>query len=220
MTERPLPEAIRGTWFLLPEEGDVEETLQDDGELVALHLDGTFTRYDVSGGGKEEAETGDYTFDGAFLILRGRNTHTYRVHFESDWYWFLEGKKKSRRLMRGLIEERDVFTADDEERRDMIVPTRTRVECLWSDESDAPLELVYKPKGGEPVRIGWFSVEVEPAADNLWIGVTPLVTNLEPQAWEKIVRQAYLDGHLGKPDDVGSVVVELLGADQRQVFDY
>jgi hypothetical protein len=34
------------------------------------------------------------------------------------------------------------------------------------------------------------------------------------------VRQAYLDRHLGKPDDVGAVVVELLGADERRVFDY
>jgi hypothetical protein len=212
MSERLLPEAIRGSWYLLTKGGSPVEALADEGQLLALHLDGTFVRYTVDKSDKQQKEQGDYTFDGDFLILRGRNTDTFRVHVEADWYWFLEAKKKSRRLFRGLLEPEDFFALSDDEREEIgNKPRRVKVQCRYDEESDAIFDLVFRPKKGDAKRIGCFSVEPDPQNGALWVGLTPLVNNLAAKVWEEVIRKAYLGTHRGKPDDVGRVSLEFLG---------
>ena len=221
MPERLMPEDIRGSWYLLAEDGSPEEALEADGQLVAFGLDGTFTRYDIDGDTKSEHETGDYTFDGQFLILRGKNTDTYRVRVEHDWYWFLEEKKKNRRLYRGLIDEADRIRLPDEQMRELKnVPVRVHVECSFDAEEDAIFDLIYEPTDGEDSRVGCFSVDFDSNSGELWVGLTPLVEGLAPRAWVDVVRRSYLDMHRGKPDDVGLVAVELLDSGKVGRFDY
>jgi hypothetical protein len=214
MSERLLPEAIRGSWYMLAEKGSPEEALAQKGQLLGLHLDGEFVRYEVDASNKKEKERGDYTFDGDFLILRGRNTDTFRVHVEANWYWFLEAKKKSRRLFRGILEADDFFELDEEDRGEISErPTRVKVTCRYDDETDAIFDLVFRPKGGQAKRIGCFSVDPDPENATLWVGLTPLATNLDAEVWEKIIRKAYLNSHLGKPAEIGWVSLEFLGDD-------
>ena len=216
MSERLLPEAIRGSWYLLAIDGSPEEALDDKGQMLALHIDGSFVRYQVDASNKEVKEQGDYTFDGDFLILRGRNTDTFRVHVEADWFWNLEAKKKSRRLIRGILNADDFFELSDEERSELGgSPKRARVVCRYDEEDDAIFDLVYRPKGGDEMRIGCFSVDPDPNTDALWVGVTPVATNLDPAVWEKVIQKAYLDSHLDKPADVGWVNLEIFSAGAR-----
>jgi hypothetical protein len=211
MSERLLPEAIRGSWYLLPEEGSPAEALDDKGQLLALRLDGTFTRYTADATSKEVKEEGDYTFDGDFLILRARNTDTFRVHIKEDWYWFLEAKKKSRRLYRGLIDEGDFVELDAESRREIdMLPMRVSVQCPYDDEEGAVFDLVYQPKEGDKQRIGCFSVDPDPETGALWVGLTALATNLKVETWEKVLRKSYLGMHRGG-EEFGWVALELFG---------
>lgn len=211
MSERLLPEAIRGSWYLLPEEGSLEEALADNGQLVALHIDGTFTRYTADTTSKAVKEEGDYTFDGDFLILRGRNTDTFRVHIEEDWCWFLEAKKKNRRLCRGLIAGDDFIALDEESRREIDrLPMRVSVQSVYDDEEGAIFDLVYQPKEGDKQRVGCFSVDPDPETGALWVGLTALATNLEASTWEKVIRKSYL-GARERNDDLGWVALEIFG---------
>lgn len=211
MSERPLPEAIRGSWYLLPEEGTLEEALDDKGQLVALRVDGTFTRYTADTTSKRVKEEGDYTFDGDFLILRGRNTDTFRVHIEEDWYWFLEAKKKNRRLYRGMIDGDDFIELDDASRREIdMLPMRVSAQCRYEDEEGAIFDLVYQPKEGDAQRVGCFSVDPDRETGSLWVGLTALATNLEASTWEKVIRKSYLAVH-GRDDDLGWVALEIFG---------
>lgn len=221
MIERPLPEAIRGSWYLLPKKGAPREVFdEDEGQLVAMRIDGTFTRYDLVGEAiKEVDDEGDYTFDGDFLILRGSSTETYRVRVEQSWYWFLEGKRKSRRLYRGLFDEGDFFELDDQAREQIArVPMRVNVETPFVDDDDAIFDLVYR---GEEQRrpIGSFSVEFDAEIDALWIGLTPLATNVERSTWQKVIDKAYLQIYPGSPDHVDNVTIELLGTEDAIEFE-
>lgn len=220
MSERPLPEAIRGSWFLLPEKGPPGEVIEDDGNLLALHIDGRFVRYELSAGRKlEVADSGDFTFDGDFLILRGSNTRTYRVRVEKSWYWRLEGKKHNRRLYRGLIEEDEFFEADDHLRNQIArFPMRVQVDAPFADEPDAIFDLIYRVDG-QKQRIGTFSVEVDRELDALWVGVTPLAVNLGSEVWKEIVAESYLTLSPHSPDEIERVTVDLFGTDEHIEFD-
>ncbi len=219
MSERLLPEAIRGSWYLLREPGTPAEALADKAQLLSFRLDGSFTRYNLDGATKEEAEEGDYTFDGDFLIVRGRNTDTFRVDVRSDWFWFLEAKKKSRRLYRGVLEESDFFELDDEACKEIrMLPMRVGVDFAFDDDRDAIFDLVYDPKDGQPARIGCFSVDRDPHTDALWVGLTPLAQNLSAEVWEKVIRQSYLKTHPTAPP-AGWVSLELLGSGTVREFE-
>ncbi len=196
MADRPLPEAIRGSWYLLPEEGSPAEALEDDGKLIALRLDGSFSRYALDGARKELEEEGDYTFDGDFLILRARNTETFRVHIEASWHWFLEGKKKSRRLYRGLFDGDERFELSAEERGHINKkPKRVRAKTPFEDETDAIFELIYRNEDNDSRRVGFFSTDTDTNTGALWVGVTPIATNLKAATWEKVIQKAYVDAH-------------------------
>lgn len=71
MQDSLLPEAIRGSWYLLADDGKaLDEAIEKKGQLLALHITGSFQLYDLEVAGdvttKEEKDEGDYTFDGDF----------------------------------------------------------------------------------------------------------------------------------------------------------
>lgn len=211
MSSKLLPEAIRGSWYFFPEEGAPEDILQEGGQLITFGLDGNFARYDLSQGHKTEAESGDYTFDGDFLILRARNTDTYRVHVERDWYWFLEGKKTSRRLFRGLIGDDDDIVLSDEQRRKIAAaPMRASVETGFSEDDDAIFDLCFKDADNNTHRIGCFCAQHDEDG-SAWVGLTALAQGLQQSTWEAIIQKSYLGRHLDAHSDVDDLHVELLG---------
>lgn len=115
MHDNLLPEAIRGSWYLLADDNKpLAEAIEKKGQLLALRLTGKFSLYDLTqeddGTEKVVKDAGDYTFDGDFLILRGRNTETYRVRIKSAWQWNLEAKKKTRKLLRGNLVPSDLMS--------------------------------------------------------------------------------------------------------------
>lgn len=220
MTERLLPEAIRGSWYLLRPNGTAVEALEDKAQLLALRIDGSFSRYTLDGAKRELKEEGDYTFDGDFLIVRGRNTDTFRVTPETPWRWHLEAKKKSRRLFRGVLDERDFVELDDEARKEVrMLPMRVRVDTPFADDQDAIFELTYAPKEGSEQRIGCFSVDREPNSEALWVGLTPVAQNVSAETWEKVIRNAYLKSYRDAADDVGWVSLEIVGTGAVREFD-
>lgn len=222
-SSRPLPEAVRGSWYLaspsfFDDQADDPSSLPD--QLLAFAVNGTYVRYDLSPRGRKEKESGDYSFDGNFLILRGRRTHTYRVQRPAFWKWELEGKRKSHLLVRGF----DLgTTADldlgDEQRRDLaLLPVRARVETDRPGDH-AIHRLLYEQEGESPRLLATFSVE--PAPDgHLWIGLAPFVDGIEPRTWERILRESYLGLFRGKPTDIKDVIVHLLADDQTFEFTY
>jgi hypothetical protein len=218
------PEAIRGSWYLLADDATPPATaLKGGAQLLAFQLDGRFKRYEIAvpgtKDGKVEKETGDYTFDGDFLILRGRNTETFRVSIEQDWLWFLEAKKKSRRLIRGELTASDFFEFDADGRREIdALPMRARVESVFFDDTDAIFNLVFSPGEGDSRRIGCFSVDPDPQNQDLWVGLIPIAQNLGDDTWEKIIRQSYIGLYRKNPTDIGRVLIEIMGpADSRSV---
>jgi len=196
MQESLLPEAIRGSWYLLADDDKpIGEAIEKKGQLLALRLSGTFCCYDLAredgGIAKVEKDSGDYTFDGDFLILRGRNTETYRVRIGKDWRWSLETKKKRSKLVRGQMTASDFFELDAHERAEIAtLAHRVQVETPFSDSDDAIFELVYSPSSERRLRLGYFSVDLDAANGELWLGLTPLVTNLSADTWQKIIAHA------------------------------
>ena len=218
MAERPLPEAIRGNWYFLPARLDPKEQPDKPLQAYGFRLDGTFTRWVVKDDAWTEKEQGEYTFDGAFLILRGRNTDTYRVRTESSWRWVLGGKKEDWALVRGRVSPEDFVALSEEDAKEIrILPIRVSVEPRYQGE-EVLLELVYRKEDAAPRPIASFFIERGDDA-NLWIGLTPFVSGVEPRTWERIVRESYLDLHAGKPD-VGVVTVRLLDSGDSRVFNY
>ena len=217
MAERPPPESIRGSWYYLNGDVDPHELGDKPPQVLRFNLDGTFIRYIAKKDGWMEKERGDYTFDGAFLIIRGRNTDTFRVRPKAFWRWNLEGKKESKALVRGLLSDDDFSELSDEDRKEIrILPIRVGIQTP-TDNPDAVHELVYRGENGEQL-IGTFFVERE--GQKLWVGLTPCVDGIEEKTWERIVHESYLDIFRGKPKDIKVVTVRFLHTDDSRVFAY
>lgn len=209
---RPLPEAVRGCWYFLPPDFDLEEGMDQPHEMVVFQRDGTFERFEVDGDERERAEQGDYTFDGDFLIVRARKTNTYRVHRLAFWRWQLEAKKKERLLVRGIAAGDERRRLPDEELRDIqLLPLKARVETDF-DGPKAIHRFVYT--AGESDRRVLASFSIEDGDTARWVGLTPLVRGIEPKLWGRLVREAYLDAYLDGDHDVDAVDLHLLDTDK------
>lgn len=220
-TSRPLPEAVRGCWYYLSEPLDAEDG-DDPHQVVSFGVDGSFVRYERKKKSQKKAETGDYTFDGNFLILRGRRTHTFRVHRPAFWRWRLEGKKKNRILLRGLCssdEQREKLPS--EERRDIgLLPLRARVESDFEgDNHDTIHRLIYEHGAQDRRLLATFCAE-RPEKHHLWVGLTPFVRGVKPKTWQRIVRESYLGLFLGEPNDVSAVTVHFFDSHESVDFEY
>ena len=204
MKDLPLPEDIRGAWYYLSDEGSPGEALEDSGEILSLRLDHSFNRWSVASDELEHQEEGDYTFDGSFLILRGRNTETYRVDASDELMWFLEGKKKSRRLFRTLGTEEDARELVEDELKSLkVVPSRARCEApIWGNESPI-IDVVYKD-----LTLGTLGVEIN--GSELWAAVTTLAPNIPASTWAGIVRESYLERFHPSPKGIHDVTVEMV----------
>lgn len=219
MSSRFLPEAIRGVWFYVPEDFDLERGHERTRQQLAFRIDGSFTRYQIKNDSRRAIETGDYTFDGNFLILRGRNTDTFRVRQSGYWRWELEGKKKEQHLLRALIDLDAPHELSAAAARDIrILPLRVQIQGRDKGD-DAIFEAIYKPAEGEARLVATFFVEEHPGQKR-WVGITPLVHGIEPATWERIIADSFLDLYLGKPDDVGVVTLRLLDSGESRVFNY
>lgn len=217
MAQRPPPESIRGSWYYLPESANPRKLGEKPPQVLRFRLDGSFTRYIAREDAWSEKERGDYTFDGAFLIIRGRNTDTFRVRPDSFWRWRLEGKKQEQVLLRGLVASDDFVTLPPEDQKEIrILPIRVGIVAP-SDTDDVIYDLVYK-KDDEPQLVGSFFVERE--GPKIWVGVSRYADGIEERTWERIIRESYLDIFRGKPSDVSVVTVRLLDSGESRVFNY
>jgi hypothetical protein len=212
---RPLPEAVRGGWYFFPGDGDINK-LRKKGDLQVLSfaVDGTYRRYKLKAKSRKLSESGEYTFDGNFLILRGRRTLTFRVRRPTFWRWQLEDKKKSYTLVRALTDDDRRPTLADEQRRDIrLLPLRARIETDHEGE-DAIHRIVYEANGGPRQLLATFFVEAD--EDQHLVGLTPLVEGVEPRTWERIIRESYVDLFLGAPEDLADVTLLVLNGDKPQ----
>lgn len=217
MAERPPPESIRGSWYYLPGSLDPHNLGDKPPQVLRFRLDGTFTRYIARDDGWLEKEKGDYTFDGAFLIVRGRNTDTFRVRTEHFWRWSLEGKKEEQVLLRGLVTEEDFVKLGAEDQKEIrILPIRVSVRAR-TDTDDAVFDLLYKSDTVELLVASFF---VERDGAKVWVGVSPFVEGIEAKTWERIIRESYLDIFRGKPREVQVVTVRMLESGESRVFNY
>ena len=229
--DQPLPEAIRGAWYLLKEaeapEG--EEPLPKTFQQLDLRIDGGFTRFLIKGGRRKEQEQGDYTFDGNFLILRGRNTDTYRVRPERWWDWSLEDKKERWRLRRALLDpKRDFGRLDPDDARDIrLLPLRVQIEDRFGDDRTsnglppAPHthRLIYRGEddsSGAPRVVGTPCGQLAAGGPRLWVGLGRSTESLDDKTWQRIVEEVYLLEVLQGPGTIETVEVELLDADDRR----
>lgn len=217
MPERPLPEAIRGSWYFLPESTDPKNPGDKAILVYQFRLDGSFSAFTLKKEKWSEKDSGDYTFDGAFLIIRGRNTDTFRVRVETFWRWHLEEKKKDYVLLRNLITEDDFVELDPAvAKRIRLAPTRVTVQKS-GDSEEAIQNLVYTA-GDEDILVG--SAFIERNDQDIWIGLTPVVSGLEKKTWEGIIRESFLDVHLDEPDDVRVVTIRFFDDNESVVFNY
>ena len=217
MAERLPPEAIRGSWYWVPEKLDPKKPGDKPLQIVRFRLDGTFSRYLCRERAWEEKEHGDYTFDGSFLILRGRATDTFRVKTDEYWRWVLEGNKDFTYLLRGLVSVDDFRPMTEEDQKEVkLLPIRAVIKSSV-DHDEAIFDVVFEHEG-KSHPIGSFFVERE--GSRLWVGVTPFVEELDLKVWERIVRESYLDMFLNKPDNVGVVTVRLLDGQESRIFNY
>jgi len=218
MTEKLLPESIRGGWYFVPATEDVGEVVDEQGEILVFHLDRTFVRFEIEEDARREAERGEYTFDGQFLIVRGSSTDTYRVDAESEWRWHLEGKKDDKLLLRGLIDR--VETVDlPGERRDEIerMPMRVFVRSIFDGAQAGEICMLIHEADDEEIAIGALYAEA-PEDGEMWIGVTPFVEGLNIEIWERIVRESYLDIHRDDLEEVARIEAHFFGPDRNLDF--
>lgn len=218
-SSRSLPEAVRGCWYFVEKGAELARGLEGGYQIYSLGVDGSFVRYQVKGGRRKTAGTGDYTFDGNFLILRGRQTETYRVKREAFWRWGLEGTRKDYYLLRAMVEEGALPRMEEEDLRNLrILPLRAEIREDFKGE-DNIYRAVYLRESGEEVLLGTFFVEKHPEEKH-WVGVTPLVEGIEVGTWERIIKDSFLDMFKGKPEEVGVVTVRLLDTEESRVFNY
>ena len=214
-----LPEAIRGGWYLVSSEADLDEGLDEEAEILVFRLEGTFTRYEIEEEERRESERGDYTFDGQFLILRGSNTETYRVEPQAAWRWSLEGKKNDYLLLRGPTGQ----TAETDlsaERAEAIdrMPMRVLVRSVFDGDQAGEVSMLLHESDDETVELGALFAE-PPESGEMWIGLTPLVEGLSSETWKKVVGESYLEIYRDDVDGVARVTLHLFGRDEDVVIE-
>ena len=218
MAERPLPETIRGSWYYYAASQNPMEP-GDRGNLIyRFRLDGSFGLYAVRDGNWIDKEKGDYTFDGQFLIIRGRNTDTFRVKPYAFWKWGLEGKKEEHILSRARATEDNVSLTPEQQKEIRILPIRVSVRSA-ADSTDGIYELVYSAHETE-IIVGGLFVEYDHEEGRMWIGLSEFTEDLEAKTWERIIRESFLDLHMGKPNDVNVVTLRTLHNNESVVFNY
>lgn len=219
MSQRPLPESIRGSWYYLPESG-----LKSIGEklppIYIFQLDGRFSLMNARDGELIEKDRGTYTFDGNFLIIRGRNTDTYRVRVRDWWRWNLEGKKEDQVLVRGLFPPDERVQLLEEEKKEIrILPIRVVVDEPATGTGSIH-RLVYRPASGEPRLVGSFFAEFEEQEGKVWIGISPATDDINIELWERIIKESYLDIYRAKSQDIRVVTLRFLDSNESRVFRY
>lgn len=209
-----LPEAVRGSWYRVDPSSDPTAGDGPEHQVVCFGADGSFRRFEPGSGSRKCVKNGDYTFDGNFLIVRGRRSQTYRVRRPTFWRWELEGKKNQFHLYRGFVDGDELKPVDDDVVRQVrLLPLRVRVEAAFDD--DAIRHLVYRPEEGPGRMLANISVQQFDDRPS-WIGIAPLVTGVDADGWEEIVRQSYLGtGPEGLDTDQG-VVLQLFDSGQTR----
>ena len=191
MTTQIYPEIIRGVWFCLKDGAEFQEAWQKQSfDIYLFWVNGEFIRMTLKDGNKREVETGQYTFDGNFLITRGRSTETFRVELEQTTHWRLQSKKHDLHFVRQLTQP---VALDEADARDLrILPIRAGVEpvhkhlprCFW---------LTYGTRDNQTTRLAMISTDEE-QAEHGWVGATRLVEGLDPNAWSRLISEAFLSG--------------------------
>ena len=217
MAERPLPENIRGSWYFVSEK---RASNRDAEPLVfQFRLDGSFSLFTLRSGTRIEKERGEYTFDGNFLILRGRTTETYRVRTQTHWRWTLEGKKEAHQLVRGMISDDDLVDLSAAESKEIrILPIRVAVV-----EENSVADVIYElgfESAEHDRRLPVASLFAEFDGHQMWVGLTTYVTGIEVRTWERIIQDSFLDFHLNKPSEIRVVTIRFYGTDEVRVFNY
>jgi hypothetical protein len=219
MAERPLPENIRGSWYFVSLKEASRDPENPPFQVFQFTLDGRFSIFAIRNGARLEKEKGEYTFDGNFLILRGRTTETYRVRAETYWRWALEGKKEAYHLSRGLVSEADLIELSEQESKEVrILPIRVSV-VPEASIPDVIYELGFEStEHGRRLSVANFFTEV--VEHRMWIGLTPYVQGIDPRTWERIIQDSFLDFFLNKPEGIRVVTVRFFGSDEVRVFNY
>ena len=216
------PEAIRGLWFMVKDgAGMAQDVAKLSVELYVFHINGQFQRVLLREGARREHEGGHYTFDGGFLITRGRTTETYRVIIEGPTHWLLDGKKGMVSLCRGLLDEDDQPLAspalDGPAQRELrILPARVRFERFAQQDQLSAWRILYDRDGKsspEATWLGTLSTDMDDA-DTLWCGITPHVAGLEARVWRRFVTEAYLPTH--HPGPLKHVITHFLDSGERE----
>ena len=183
MSERLWPEAICGAWFMGQPEGLEQAWREGVCDLYLFRVDGTFTRWGRRKGYVRETERGEYTFDGDFLITRGRNTETYRVDVKERGDWTLEDKKGTSRMVRLLGAKAEL--PEDAARDLRILPVRMAFAPLI-EEAPEVLRASYT-RGGEEYALGL--VTLERRGERGWAGVAAMESTLERETWKRALAE-------------------------------
>ena len=204
MTERPYPEAIRGCWYLLGAEQLPEQARRAGTyEIYTFHIDGTYAQWAYRGGQLKQSGRGDYTFDGDFLITRGRVTETYRVTMKAHDLWEIEAKKGPRALTRTLNRAR--VQMNEAQIKDLrILPLKARGEAMIS-HALSPLEVIYE---GE--RIALVSIDRWTAQKVCWLGYYALAEGLSEAIWQRIMRESIFATQIEEPEAFERLEVQRL----------
>lgn len=205
------PEIIQGLWWCTK----ADESKGTTRDLFAFNADGTFVRVVYKQGVRRDAEQGQYTFDGNFLITRGRSTETYRVTIEDSTKWVLDGKRYQFVLSRRASTPLSVL---DEATTRMLrlLPQRVRLEALdkmlphsfrmWfsSNDDQESIELGIVHAFEQHPGVGWIGltvdVECSPLEDTtrVWHAVAsgavrPVFEATWSQTWVRVVTQEDTD---------------------------
>ena len=222
MTSRPYPEAIRGAWYMMRQDDSIDKARERDTyELYIYRLDGTFSRIQLKDGHVKSQEQGDFTFDGEFLITRGRNTETYRVDAKSPREWHIETKKHAFVIRRSLYASDDAVLSSSDSRDIRILPIRVKV-AFPNDALGTSHGLLTFDRGGElqkPLILGEIAVELQPDHKLCWIGLTKRADGIEPQTWDRILRESVFDLGLEETDGIEELELLDIEADRFNVVE-
>ncbi len=199
MTDRVFPEAIRGAWFCLAEGVDASTAWEDESfEVFVFRLDSSFHRVVMRDGYRREQESGEYTFDGDFLITRGRTTETYRIKAQDVWRWELDGRKEEHALVRGLLDPSARPELDAPTARDLrILPVRAWAEPLVDNAAVQLYRLFYNEGGQADWEQDLAVVALERGPQGaVWAGITRLVSGLDDNAWRRLIVEGLLGTQL------------------------
>lgn len=206
MSERPYPEAIRGAWFLLPVDETLDKARQEHSyDVIIFHIDNSYELLTIKGGILKNSSSGNYTFDGDFLITRARATETYRVTMQHHTQWSIETKKGMRPMYRALHPIPQHL--DEGQLKDLrILPIKARAEMICADPH-SPLQLTMNE-----VQLATISVDRWETNKTCWFGIMPLVEGIEPRTWLRIIQESVFALTLDHPEGFDTIEVLMLDA--------